>query len=111
LALIFGPSGFGTVFAFSSSDIVQGYLLCRAMDSSRHWRSARMLQRHQRRHHWLAISLLAGRWGGDDTVSTTSSSNLQFFDNDLITAQMNALAEQDMKWRLFFSRNSESPSA
>ena len=55
------------------------------------------------------VSLLTGRWGPDDTVATTPSSNPQFFDNDLIASQMNVLAEQDKQWRLFFARNGISP--
>ncbi len=55
------------------------------------------------------VSLLTGRWGPDDTVSTTPSSNPQFFDNDLIVSQMNVIAEQDKQWRLFFARNGISP--
>jgi LPS sulfotransferase NodH len=55
------------------------------------------------------VSLLTGRWGTDDTVATTPSSNPQFFDNDLIASRMNVLAVQDMQWRLFFARNGTSP--
>jgi LPS sulfotransferase NodH len=55
------------------------------------------------------VSLLTGRWGPDDTVATTPSTNPQFFDNDLIASRMNVLAVQDMEWRLFFARNGILP--
>jgi LPS sulfotransferase NodH len=55
------------------------------------------------------VSLLTGRWGVDDTVTTQPASDLNFFDNHLIANRMEILAAQDMQWRLFFARNGISP--
>jgi LPS sulfotransferase NodH len=55
------------------------------------------------------VSLLTGRWGIDNTVTTTPSSNPSFFDNALVADRMQTLANQDMEWRLLFARNAISP--
>jgi trehalose 2-sulfotransferase len=55
------------------------------------------------------ISLLTGRWGRDETVTTAARNNPQFFDNNLIANRMNELAEQGKQWLLFFARNGISP--
>jgi len=57
----------------------------------------------------LHLSLLTGRWGVDDTVTTRPVADPQFFDNDLIAKHLEELATQDREWRLFFANNAIRP--
>jgi LPS sulfotransferase NodH len=57
----------------------------------------------------LHMSLLTGRWGIDDVVTTHPAINPNFFDNSLITEIMDDLATQDREWRLFFAKNGIQP--
>ena len=50
-----------------------------------------------------------GRWGLDDTVTTSPASAPRFFDLDQIADSMKMLADSDASWRLFFARNGISP--
>ena len=55
------------------------------------------------------VSLLTGRWGTDNTVTTRTAPNPQFFDRALIENRLQILADQDREWRLFFARNGIMP--
>jgi len=57
----------------------------------------------------LHMSLLTGRWGVDDVVTTRPQVNPNFFDNRLIAEVMAELAIQDREWRLFFAENGTQP--
>lgn len=48
---------------------------------------------------------LTGRWGVDDTVTTTPSQKPDFFNIKLLDNLLIGLAEQDRAWRVFLSRN------
>jgi LPS sulfotransferase NodH len=49
------------------------------------------------------VSLLTGRWGIDNTVTTRSYPYPQFFDTAQIENRLQVLADQDQQWRLFFA--------
>jgi len=55
------------------------------------------------------MSLLTGRWGVDDDITTPPALSPQFFDNHLIAKLLVELAVQDSEWRLFFAKNSIRP--
>jgi len=55
------------------------------------------------------MSLLTGRWGRDDVVTTRPATNPNFFDNSLIAEIMDQLATFDKEWRLFFAKNGIQP--
>jgi len=55
------------------------------------------------------MSLLTGRWGVDDVVTTRPAINRNFFDNSGIMAIMDELVTQDSEWRLFFAKNGIKP--
>ena len=55
------------------------------------------------------MSLLTGRWGVDDDITTPPALSPQFFDNRLIAKLLVELAVQDSEWRLFFAKNSIRP--
>jgi LPS sulfotransferase NodH len=55
------------------------------------------------------VSLLTGRWGVGNTVTTQAVQNAQFFDNGLIENRLQIIADQDKEWRLFFARNGIFP--
>ena len=57
----------------------------------------------------LHMSLLTGRWGVNDAVTTRPAINPNFFDNRLITEVMDELAIQDSEWRLFFAKHGIRP--
>jgi LPS sulfotransferase NodH/glycosyltransferase involved in cell wall biosynthesis len=57
----------------------------------------------------LHMSLLTGRWGIDNAVTTRPAGDPQFFNNELIAAHLEELATQDREWRLFFARNAIQP--
>lgn len=52
---------------------------------------------------------LTGRWGIDDTVTTTPAANPNFFDTKAIDWTLNDLSEQDRSWRVFLARNGIAP--
>jgi LPS sulfotransferase NodH len=52
---------------------------------------------------------LTGRWGIDDTVTTTPAVNPNFFDYKAIDRILNDLSEQDRDWRVFLARNGSVP--
>jgi LPS sulfotransferase NodH len=54
-------------------------------------------------------SLLTGRWGVDDDITTPPALSPQFFDNHLIANVLVELAIQDSEWRLFFAKNAIRP--
>jgi LPS sulfotransferase NodH len=47
---------------------------------------------------------LTGRWGIDDTVTTTPAASPNFFDLEAVDRALNDLAEQDRGWRMFLAR-------
>ena len=47
---------------------------------------------------------LTGRWGIDDSVTTTPAANPNFFDPEAVDRALNDLADQDRGWRVFFAR-------
>ena len=55
------------------------------------------------------ISLLTGRWGPDNTVTTRAVPNPQFFDRAAIENRLQILADQDKEWRLAFARHGIAP--
>ena len=52
---------------------------------------------------------LTGRWGIDDTVTTTPVANPNFFDPATVDRTVNDLADQDRGWRVFFARRGVVP--
>ena len=52
---------------------------------------------------------LTGRWGIDDSVTTTPAANPKFFDPRAVDWALNDLAEQDRGWRVFFARRGVVP--
>ena len=52
---------------------------------------------------------LTGRWGIDDTVTTTPVANPNFFDPETVDRTLNDLADQDRGWRVFFARRGVVP--
>lgn len=52
---------------------------------------------------------LTGRWGIDDTVTTTPADCADFFDTAAIDRALNDLAEQDRGWRVFMARRGAVP--
>jgi trehalose 2-sulfotransferase len=52
---------------------------------------------------------LTGRWGIDDSVTTTPAANPNFFDPDAVDRALNDLADQDRGWRVFFARRGVIP--
>jgi LPS sulfotransferase NodH len=55
------------------------------------------------------VSLITGRWGLDNTVTTQVSPNPQFFNRAAIENQLQILADQDKEWRLSFARDGIVP--
>jgi LPS sulfotransferase NodH len=52
---------------------------------------------------------LTGRWGIDDTITTTPAESPEFFDVEAVDRALNDLAEQDRGWRVFFGRRGIAP--
>jgi LPS sulfotransferase NodH len=52
---------------------------------------------------------LTGRWGIDDSVTTTPAANPNFFDPGAVDRALNHLADQDRGWRVFFARRGVIP--
>ena len=52
---------------------------------------------------------LTGRWGIDDSVTTTPAANPNFFDPGAVDGALNDLADQDRGWRVFFARRGVVP--
>lgn len=52
---------------------------------------------------------LTGRWGIDDTVTTTPVTSPDFFDHEAIDRALHDLSEQDRGWRLFLARSGFIP--
>jgi len=52
---------------------------------------------------------LTGRWGIDDSVTTTPAANPNFFDPGAVDRALNDLADQDRGWRVFFARRGVVP--
>jgi LPS sulfotransferase NodH len=52
---------------------------------------------------------LTGRWGIDDSVTTTPAANPNFLDPGAIDRALNDLADQDRNWRVFFARRGIVP--
>ena len=52
---------------------------------------------------------LTGRWGIDDSVTTTPAANPKFFDPAAVDGALNDLADQDRGWRVFFARRGVVP--
>ena len=52
---------------------------------------------------------LTGRWGIDDSVTTTPAANPNFLDPGAIDQALNDLADQDRNWRVFFARRGIVP--
>jgi LPS sulfotransferase NodH len=52
---------------------------------------------------------LTGRWGIDDTVTTTPAAGGDFLDPEAIDRALNDLSEQDRGWRLFLARRGAVP--
>jgi LPS sulfotransferase NodH len=52
---------------------------------------------------------LTGRWGIDDSVTTTPAANPNFFDAAAVDRTVNDLADQDRGWRVFFARRGVVP--
>jgi LPS sulfotransferase NodH len=55
------------------------------------------------------FSQLTGRWGIDDTVTTTPAEKPDFFDVEAIDGILDDFSEQDRNWRLFMARNGVVP--
>src|SRR5207249_2516140 len=55
------------------------------------------------------FSQLTGRWGIDDTVTTSPAPNPKFFDPQAIDWTLNDLSEQDRGWRVFLARIGVAP--
>ena len=63
-----------------------------------------------------AVSLLTGRWGVDDVVTTSSAINPDFFDSSLIAEiallpRLWTSCNQDRERRLFFAKNEKASKA
>ena len=52
---------------------------------------------------------LTGRWGIDDSVTTTPAANPNFLDAGAIDRALNDIADQDRNWRVFFARRGIVP--
>jgi LPS sulfotransferase NodH len=52
---------------------------------------------------------LTGRWGIDDTVTTTPAAKPNFFDVSAIDRALSDLAEQERGWRMFLARQGAVP--
>ena len=52
---------------------------------------------------------LTGRWGIDDSVTTTPAANPNFLDPGAVDRALNDLADQDRGWRVFFARRGIVP--
>ncbi len=55
------------------------------------------------------VSTQTGRWGFDDTVTTSPPAHPRFLDDRLIRSHIEGIARDDMNWRVFFARNGISP--
>lgn len=55
------------------------------------------------------FSYLTGRWGDDDTVTTSPSPETDLLEPHKIDRQMAALADEDREWRLLLARNGLAP--
>ena len=52
---------------------------------------------------------LTGRWGLDDSVTTTPAANPNYFDPGAVDRALNDLADQDRGWRVFFATRGVIP--
>lgn len=52
---------------------------------------------------------LTGKWGIDDSVTTTPAVNPNFLDPEAVDQALNDLADQDRGWRVFFARRGVVP--
>ena len=55
------------------------------------------------------MSLLTGRWGTDDAVTTRPAAEPRFFDNEQIAKHLEELEIQNGEWREFFAKNAIQP--
>ena len=55
------------------------------------------------------VGQLTGRWGIDDTVTTTPSAKPDFFDIAAIDRALQDISEQERGWRLFLARHGAVP--
>jgi LPS sulfotransferase NodH len=57
----------------------------------------------------LHIANSTGRWWTDGSITTAPVAEPQFFDTAMIAAALEALADADLQWRLFFASNDIKP--
>lgn len=55
------------------------------------------------------FSYITGRWGFDDTVTTTPMPQSDLLDISGIERELNTLADEDRGWRMFLAKNGLSP--
>ena len=55
------------------------------------------------------IAQLTGRWGIDESVTTTPAANPNFLDPVAVDRAVNHIADQDRGWRVFFARRGIVP--
>lgn len=55
------------------------------------------------------FSRLTGKWGIDDSITTTPAAHPDFHDSRAVDRILNELADQDRGWRVFFARRGVVP--